>query len=412
MRVDGAVERWLGRLRCGSGALRVFSRFFDEVLAKEFPGLSPAEIVEWQRGTADRFRILELAENWLNGLDLRYRSKRQYLAYIRSFFLHNRAELPRDPGFRFDADRPPVEGRLDCDAFRRILHNSSRMYRAVFLMMAQGLMGEGELVYVNVHLWRDVLRHIKRDDGVFKLVLPGRKRSRNRRNFYTLLSTESDWAEHFRLYLHTLSHKLDGCLFRNKRGNPLREHNIRNYFHWRAVEAGVIQQHTPACPHCHGDTVRKRRRYPSGIRKIAYVCRECGEKVWARDINAKWRFRNVRYGVNPHEIRDLMRSRWQVSGADTTVAEFMMGHVIDVNNYNKFTKYEPWYPIQEYRKALPWLNILSEEPSKVDRSQLDEELMGQRAEVEALRRRLVELERERVDTAERLKRIEEQLLKL
>lgn len=387
---DEAVKLWRSRLG-GSwdGAWRAFKRFYDEVLVPEFR-LSPSGLVDWQVEAVgrDRYRILGLAQDWLNKQPLRYKTKRTRLSFIRSFFMHNRAELPRDGGFRFKGDTPPVEGKLSFEAFRSVLLNCNKMYRAVFLMMAQGLMGEGELLYVNTRLWRVVLENLTKKKGVFKLVIPGRKRNRNVKNFYTLLSAESDFADAFKEYLRSSPHRLSGALFRNTRGEPLTARNIQNYFHSRAVEAGVISQFTPLCSRCHGETVRVRRNHPTGIRKVGYHCQQCGGLDWACDLGTRKSLTSVRYGVNPHEIRDLMRSRWQVSGADPLVAEFMLLHEVDPNAYNKFTKYEQWYPLQEYRKALPWLNVSSCDPNKVDRTVMDEKFEGTHAELEVLRREL------------------------
>jgi hypothetical protein len=268
------------------------------------------------------------------------------------------------------------------------------MYRAVFLLMAQGLIGEGELVYINVESCNLILESLTKNVGVFKVTLPGRKQNRNIKNFYTMLSTKSDWADSMRDYLKSLPSLPKDALFLNDRSRPLTRQNIQNYFHWHAVEAGVVKQFSPLCNRCGAETVRSRRLHESGIRKIVYTCKECGEVHWAADLPNN--FTNIRYGVNPHEIRDLMRSRWHLSGADPFVAEFMMEHdrQIDPNRYNKFWKYEPWYPPQEYRKALTWLNIVSEEPEKIERSALDSELESYRAESDVLRKEVSKLKQD------------------
>ncbi len=72
------------------------------------------------------------------------------------------------------------------------------------------------------------------------------------------------------------------------------------------------------------------------------------------------------HGKHLHELRDLFRTRWHKSAADPVVAEFLMGHQVDPLGYNKAMKDEGYTKI-EYLKALPWLNILSEDPSKVPR---------------------------------------------
>ena len=408
---DECVRVWLGRLG-GSrdGAWRTFKRFYHEVLIgdADFARMAPFELVEWQANATgrDRYKILQLAQNWLNSKLLRINTKRTRLSYIRGFFLHNHAPMPEDRSFQFKSDLPRVDGRLDLEAFKAILYNCNKMYRAVYLMMAEGLMGEAELVYVSNNLWREVIDHLRKNTGIFKLVLPGRKRNRNVKNYYTLLCTKSDWADAYRNYMRSSSYRAFGALFRNQRGKPLTAGNIQYYFHCRAVEAGVVNQFTPSCGNCHGETVRVRKPHPSGLHKIAYVCKECENVNWACEM--KNNSTHVRYGVSPHEIRDLMRSRWHVSGADPLVSEFMMGHEIDSNHYNKFMKYEPWYPIAEYRKALPWLNVLSEDPNKVDRSQIDSELESHKAEIEVLRREVAKsenLRREVADLREQIKAV-------
>jgi len=398
---DECVRVWCERLGEGLRPLRTFKRFYNEVLTKDevFAKLSPSALVEWQQKAKgrDAYRIKDLAQSWINSQPLRFKSKHTMLSHISSFFLHNHAPLPPDLGFHFTSDVPPVEGNLTVEDLKRILHNCNKMYRAVFLMMAQGLMGEAEVVYVSNNLWRKVLTHLTKNIGVFKLTLPGRKRNRNVTSFFTMLSTQGDWAHAMRAYVKSCPGSFLGALFRNERGKPLNAQNIRHYFHWRAVDAGIIEQFTPECDKCQSETVRVRKLYPPNqttkkkrVRKVAYVCRNCGNVDWACGVDEN--FASVRYGVNPHEIRDLMRSRWRASGAKIVVAEFMMEHgeQVDPNEYDKM-KYTPGYAETEYRKALPWLNILSEDPETVDRTTVEAELDGYRTQNEILSREVARL---------------------
>lgn len=398
---DECVRVWLGRLRCkdrkARKVFRVFERFLCEGLDGEFNGSSPSDLVRFQEGAVgrDRYRILRLAQVWVDGLGLRVSSKRLYMSRIRSFFVHNLVELPHDPSFSFGSDVPAVDGNLNLEFFRRILLNCNPMYKAVFLMMAQGIMGEGEVVYVSNNHAKHVLRSLSKG-GIFKVVLPGRKKTRNVKNFFTMLSCKGDWADAMRSYLKGLKRLPTDCLFRTQKGGCLTDFAIRQYFHNRALEAGVIKFKTPSCRVCGGETLRMRASNaiegeytPKKDRgKIVYVCKECGDIVWARDLE-NFGISN-RYGVNPHEIRDLMRSRWHLSGADPLVAEFMMQHdeQVDPNHYNKFAKYEPSYPIMEYKKALGWLNVLSNDPNKVDRSEVQDQLEAHSVEVELLKKEM------------------------
>jgi len=384
---DEAIRQWLGRLkssqRCARRTLRLFC---DEVLSGDptFAGLSPSELVEWQSMARGResYHIKRLAQEWVESLVLRVKTKQLRMSYINSFFMHNYAPLPSDPTFHFTSTMPPVEGKLDFEGFRKIVLNSNKMYRAILLMMFQACMGVGELVYVNTHYPRDILQYLTNNEGIFKLTLPGRKRSRNVTTFYTMLSSKSDWADAMREYLKSLPTLPTTALFTNQYGNPINGHNILLYFTAHAAKVGVLKKFTPPCSSCRGETV-KFRDYKNRS-KTGYKCKECGNVDWAN--GKKWEC--IRYGVNPHEMRDLMKSRWHVSGADLAVCDFMMQHEIDPNLYDKFMKLEPWYPIQEYRKALVWLNVLSCEPDKVSKSQIDSRLEERDVEVEVLRQQL------------------------
>ena len=90
----------------------------------------------------------------------------------------------------------------------------------------------------------------------------------------------------------------------------------------------------------------------------------------------------------------------------------MMEHKIDPNEYDKM-KYTPGYAEKEYRKALPWLNVLSQDPEKVDRTTVEAELESYRTQNEILSREVARLRqqvselrlpisREDVETIEKL----------
>jgi predicted RNA-binding Zn-ribbon protein involved in translation (DUF1610 family) len=395
---DVSVLRWRGRLGSSRVAEYFFRQFFDEVLCVHtvFRGMCPTELLDWQLNAVgrNRYLILQLAQEWVNkprSPDWRYSTKRVALSHIRSFFAHNQASLPEDRGFRIRAEEPPVEGKLDFEGFRRIVHNSNKMYRAVWLMMAETLMGSNELIYVNMHYSQDVLQALSKNEGFVRLVFPGRKQNRNVRSYYSVFSTRGDAADVLRDYVKSHHRDARDCLFRNEFGKPLTRANIEHYFHRRAVEAGIVQQFTPECSSCGGLTIRIRKKL-NGLPKIAYKCQECGQEVLASQF--KNRFSNVRYGVNPHEIRDLVRSRWHVSGADMLVAEFFMGHLerIDPNHYDKFWKLEPNYPIKEYRQALPWLSI-SKDPDKIDKTHVLEELQARDKEISRMTLEMAEIKK-------------------
>ena len=394
------VELWLDCLERKAGPRRFFKRFMTEVV-DEHPrlrGKSPTELLEFQANAQtrrDRFLIPDALRQWIGRMKLTASTKKTRYGQINSFFLHrNKEGLPRDLSFHWKNSVEPVDGYLPVEQLRAIIANSNPMYRAVFLMKAQGLLDNAGLIYISDHHARSVLERISKNAGVFRLSLPSRKM--NPKPFFTMLSSRSDFADAFREYLRATTNDVYKHLFWSQAGNPLRTHNIQYYFHRRAVEAGIVRRFTPDCKKCAGQTVWRRRMY-LGEKMVCYVCLKCGTVQFACELGQEWRRRlsRVRYGKHPHETRDLMSSRWGMSGADRVVREGIMGHVLDPNDYEKF-KYQEGYAEAEYRRFLPYANIMTEDPLKVDRRVVDEELDSLRreiAQIPVLMRKLEELEK-------------------
>jgi len=87
------LDRWLSRVSEASrpGYRNILLRFSRQV------GLSPDElIVKQKNGVGDgRYELLDLLEDYVNALKGTRSTKHFVYAVIRSFFLHNRCELPR-----------------------------------------------------------------------------------------------------------------------------------------------------------------------------------------------------------------------------------------------------------------------------------------------------------------------------
>lgn len=81
-----------------------------------------------------------------------------------------------------------------------------------------------------------------------------------------------------------------------------------------------------------------------------------------------------------------------------------MGHNIDPNQYNKIMKLHPSWAESQYELAEGYLNILSEDPRKIDRTNLEqlvekrvrERLANEHDRIEQLRRQVDKLTR-RID---------------
>jgi len=159
----------------------------------EFGGLGPDELVVFQKaaGGKELYRVLDVAEGYVSILGGRVSTKAFNLAVIRSFFVHNRAPLPLDPGYRVRSEKPPVLGELSYEDARRIVETSNSMFRAVFLCMAQGLMGFNEISHWSKDGRVRVQTQINGGEHPLRVSLPGRKRTRNRLPFYTFVGREA-----------------------------------------------------------------------------------------------------------------------------------------------------------------------------------------------------------------------------
>ncbi|MEM4727207.1 MAG: hypothetical protein QXD04_03005, partial [Candidatus Bathyarchaeia archaeon] len=193
-----SVTRWLDGFASATrpyaySALRGFLDWLG-VYGGRFVGLTPDQLVEWQREHPNGFELLDLLQEYVRGKRGRVNYKRNIYNAVRSFFGHNRAEMPRDRRFRIHGDVPAVVGRLGVEELRRILLASNPMYRAVFLCMFQGGMGIGELL----HWSRTGLEGLRMQlrDGVrlVRVELPGRKANRNRKPYYTFLGRDAQEA--------------------------------------------------------------------------------------------------------------------------------------------------------------------------------------------------------------------------
>lgn len=388
---------WLECLESRDGAKRFFERFMEEVVAgdPQLGGMTPAKVLDFQAnatGREGRYYIGQRVRHWINAMKLTAKSKDTYFSIISGFFKHRKAPLPPDPSFRWRNSVEPVEAYLPVEDLRLIVANSNKMYKAVFLMKAQALLDNKGLVHISNNCAEQVVKAVTNNAGIFRIPLPPRKTNPN--PFFTLLSSRSDFADAFRAYMKSTTNDIFSRLFWNQAGKPLTEFNIQHYFWRRAVETGVITPKTPKCPRCDARTLRRRRKYDK-VRKRCYVCPKCGYVMFACEMGDEWKRKccRNRYRARPHETRDLMSSRWGQSGADRFVRETIMGHntgKLDPDRYEK-VKYQPDLAEAEYRKALPWLNIMSEDPTKVDRGAIDVELESYKEEMKLLRGELTVL---------------------
>jgi predicted RNA-binding Zn-ribbon protein involved in translation (DUF1610 family) len=330
-------------------------------------GKSPDELLAIQENSVGRehYRILSCAQRWVQGMtQLRHASKIHHLVCIRSFFDHNHVELPRDRTFQFHSEVARVSGKMTVEDCRKIVYKANRTYQPAFLCMLQGGMDESAIIYVNEHLSKYIVEEIQRGKKRIRLVLPGRKKRRNIVPYATMIGHDAIEAIKPLLPLY----KKHGVLFTNQFDEPISKDNVFRMFHSCAVRSKVLQKKARACSQCGEEAFPVRRR-----RVILYECQDCGFLTPASNYKASQSEKSsTRYEFGAHEFRDLFRTRWQLSGAAVEVCEEMMGHTVDENEYLKIFD-EVAYLEEQFKIAEHYLNILSEDPLKVDRVELSEQ---------------------------------------
>jgi hypothetical protein len=145
--VDSSIIRWKSRVKdvTFKNYQIYFNLFMEWVLEVEpdFREYSPDDLIDYQKSATgeDRYRILDLVETWIGSKEGRHGYKSQLLVCVRSFFMHNRAELPKDPGFRVKADKPKVIGTLTVNELKQVCIASEPKYRGAFSVHVSGCDG-------------------------------------------------------------------------------------------------------------------------------------------------------------------------------------------------------------------------------------------------------------------------------
>lgn len=342
MRMDSietyqTVKAWLSRL--GDSTQRVARSNFNNWIqwvrenGGEFSEFTPDDLVEYQKnvGNGDRFKILDtLIQPYLKQADIRLHTKRHRYTHIRSFFLHNRAELPKDPSLTLRAKKPPVMGTLELDDIRLVVLGSKPCYQAAFLSMFQGSMDQEMFTYWNEHGYESLVNQLAevskqpRDERAIKIELPGRKKAKFEKPYYTFIGPDAiDAIINWLPYRPEDTH----AIFTDNRGKPLAKSNLRHYWNYHLNRLG---------------------RVPENLTK-----------------------KSERTGKGLHEMRDVFRSQWSKSPANHIVGEYLMGHQIDPLEYDKSFRDVGYYR-GEYLKALPMLQLISSgEPfGQVDKTEI------------------------------------------
>jgi hypothetical protein len=315
---------WLSRLKPNTVRTAKYglSRFIA-YLHETQPGyrdVDPRGLLIRQLKNEDPYEILTHLQNYLLTQKVCQGTNQRTYSSVQSYFMHNRAPLPRDP-FKVPGFKEPVLGKLTEQDVARIVAAAKPRDRSLIMTKWMGLMDTEGVMYVGEHLSDQVMTGIEKHQNPIRLDLPGRKHTENIKRFFTFIGKDAIDALIFYFDNERGWPRLGESIWLNKFGKPMRART------W---------------PELWLDLIRRAGLIP---------------KMPQHDVGA-------RYGFNTHEMRDaaasLVHTKAKRKGFDMDCAHFFMGHTsqLDPNKYDKFFR-DKEYAIEQYRIAEPYLNILS-----------------------------------------------------
>jgi len=323
-----------------------FRRFLAWLQTKpEWRGVDGRGLLMRQMTAADPYAILDLVQEYSVGMDAAKRTKLLTYHAVRSFFAYNRCALPADRAFKIRDGRPTVSSKLTLNHVIDLVKGASIRDRSIILVKWQSLLDNERLVYVSNHLAEQVVNQMRNGVHPVRLDIPYRKQNQDH-PWFTFIGKDAVDA------LTTYFDKVRGW---PQAGEPI----------W------ILKGNLPF------SNASFKQQWIRLTRRIGLIEKKKG-KV------------GTRYGYNPHELRDIAKSLLHThakrDGFDMDFAEFMLGHVIDEDGYDKFFN-DQEYVRKQYLIAEPYLNILS-------RSIIDEEQRRrEQEEVDRIRNRLEEVEK-------------------
>jgi len=286
-------------------------------------GKLPSQLLEFQENAKgrDRYVLIDLMIQRIQEKGGTYNGMLGHLSILRSFFNHNRVELPGVGSWKPRPTKEPVQGHLNAAQVTDIIMHANLRDTAIFLTLFQGMLDLQRFTEFNRKYAAALVGHLKQKDldEPFRIDFPGGRKGNNRK-FYTFIHHDAlqAWQNYFE------------CA----RGWPKSGEPIALTIQHTAPSKNAIRSSFT--------TITKKLHLRPEVPK--------GEMT----------------GVAPHEaFRDVVRSLLQTAkkrGFDPTCAEFWMGHSVDPYNYNKFTELEPDYVMENARIAAEYLNVITGRP--------------------------------------------------
>ena len=344
---QASLEKWRSRLEASTFTVYYtwMHRFCHAV------GKSPDDTIIWARGASDKYEVLDAIQNWVNSLTARYNTKRIAYATIRSFFMHNRVDLPADKHFRMRGDEKPVERNLKPEHVRRLIGLAIQPWRSAFLIKWHALLDNQGLVYVSNHHADEIVKALKANMEILRLTMPGRKKMKNVQAFDTFLGPEP---------LAALREYFDGERGWPQPSEPIWVYNTKNH---------------------KGESIKVRALQEAWMRLLRRA-----KLIPAQKSSTP----GIRYGFNVHNTRDLVISHLtEVPNLKDIVVEYWAGHQIDPLGYRDL-KLKPQFVEKQYLLAVPYLTLLSNDTTQDPKEQ--EAIRTLQAEVRRLTEAFARLE--------------------
>jgi integrase len=319
-----SVDNWLSRLRSSTADVSRWhiGDFMGWLGEKggDFACFTPDMLVAYQQNAtnSERFKILDLIQKYVLERPGRQGYKKKRYTYLRSFFLHNRADLPRDKSFNIRGDMAKVQGTLTPEEVKLIILSCNRQYRTAYLCMFQGAMDQDMFTYWNEVEYEKLIKDLAgleanpQREPTVKVDLPGRKGMKFEKPYYSFLARDS--IEALRDWLKHRPAKAKAIIV-NRDGSPMTKSGLKTYWVRHARKLGLMNP------------------------------REGRDK-------------RIYEGKNTHELRDVFRSLWSKSPAKYEVGEYFMGHNVDELEYDKSFRDVDFYR-KQYELTAPYLNLLS-----------------------------------------------------
>jgi len=328
-----AIKAWLKRLRSEETKekfLYLFLEYVTWVKAKGYFESADAmlEHKQFAQKDKDRYQHINMIEDYLDEKGFPASKKKSTYTAIRSFYKHNKGELPSYV-IRFNDKEPRhtvTQQPITLDEVRQMLTNADPRMKAVFLCMLQSGMDRSTFTeHFNFNCWSEIAKQLGGENpDLWDLSKAPVKislyRTKTQVRYYSFLGLDAvkalqSWL-HVRQMLTGQPVKAGDPLFITSQRNPVQKQSLSVAFNNLAFASGL-----------------ESRKYgkPS----------------------------EIRYRFHCHELRDTFRTACTVAGLDFPVAEFFIGHSTEKLGYDKSPEVYPEYFRTQYLKVDPALNVFS-----------------------------------------------------